>query len=140
MKKIAIYPGSFNPWHAGHRDVLDKALMIFDKVIVARGINPDKPLPPGTWHNLGDDKSLDQSRVQPVQFSGLLLDLAKKYKATAVIKGLRNGTDLQYEKDQQYWNEDLGIEIPTVYVICDRRWSHISSSALRALQKFKDDL
>jgi len=59
----------------------------------------------------------------------------KEVQASAVIRGLRNGADLQYETNMQYWNEDLGLEIPVVYFICDRKLSHISSSMIRELNK-----
>lgn len=144
--RIAIYPGSFNPWHEGHSDVLQKALQTFDKVIVARGFNPEKdtvkkdvafmpvferiPHPaisvPGNW--------------EFVEFSGLLRDFAKEVGACAVIKGLRNAKDFQYELEQQYWNEDLGLTIPTMYVISDRKLVHLSSTAIRMLQRMKVEI
>jgi pantetheine-phosphate adenylyltransferase len=133
--KMAIYPGSFNPWHEGHEDVLNKALLIFDKVILSQGLNPDKPddkeLFPAHLHEKYGDK------IAMTWSSGLLVEQLKALPVCAVIKGLRNATDLEYEKTQQYWNEDLGIEIPTVYIITDRKYSHISSSAIRQVRKFK---
>lgn len=132
---IAIYPGSFNPWHEGHEDVLKKALMVFDKVILSQGFNPEKPdekelFPAHLTEKYGDKIAICFS-------STLLVDQLKALPVHAVIKGLRNAADLEYEKTQQYWNEDLGIEIPTVYIITDRKYSHISSSAIRQVRKFK---
>jgi pantetheine-phosphate adenylyltransferase len=144
---IALYPGSFNPWHEGHTDILKKALRVFDKVIVSAGRNPEKEV----WdYNLYDiPVELCRTNEDPVQimhFTGLLVDFIKELergrnggpsiKVDAIIRGLRNGHDLQYEMNQQYWNEDLGLEIPTVYFICDRKLSHISSSTYRMLKKF----
>lgn len=123
--KIAVFPGSFNPWHDGHLDVYEKASQVFDKVIIARGINPSKPI---------TDSSIP---VTYEEFDGLLVDFCKKVGATAVIRGLRNTKDFQYELEQQYWNEDLGLDIPTLYIITDRKLCHISSSAIRMLEKFK---
>jgi len=130
--KIAIYPGSFNPWHIGHVDILNKALNVFDKIIVARGKNPEKEV--GSCL-LELKKLIDNKRVDVIQFGGLLVDEVRNRKVDAVIRGLRNGHDLQYEMNQQYWNEDLGLIVPVVYFICDRKLSHISSSMLRALDK-----
>lgn len=134
--KVAVYPGSFNPWHRGHLDVYTKALRVFDKVVIAFGINPDKKsdlfvesdMPPG---------------AETLHYSGLLVDFINGYNSKnpfeeqfqAVIRGLRSGYDLQYEQNMQYWNEDLGLGIPTVYFITDRTLAHISSSALRSIRR-----
>ena len=139
--KIAIYPGSFNPFHDGHADVVRKAIDVFDKVIIAIGYNPDKE------HNdldysVGFIKKrnsvyIDRNIVEIKPFTGLLKDFALKEKATAIIKGIRDINDFQYEQKQQYWNEDLGIHCPTVYIISDRKLVHYSSSAVRAIEKIK---
>jgi len=150
--RYAIYPGSFNPWHEGHDDVLTKALACFDKVIIGFGVNPEKELP---RESEARAKKLDTYLERkngygyPViveTFSGLLVDFVKKHQGydaadqhtCAVIRGLRNGHDLQYEMNQQYWNEDLGLQIPIVYFICDRKLSHISSSMMRLVNKMKN--
>ena len=109
MKK-AIYPGSFNPWHEGHQNILDKAKKIFDKVDIA---------------------------VYGKDFTGLLSDYLKGKNYVAIVRGLRNGYDLQYEQNQQYWYEDLGIKIPVVYFITDRTLGHISSTAIRTVKDAK---
>lgn len=131
--KTAIFPGSFNPWHEGHQEVLNKALQIFDKVIIAQGYNPEK-CPPITLESI-----FNSSQISYRQYSGLLVDFINRQPEliNAVIKGLRNSQDLEYEKIQQYWNEDLGINIPTFYIISDRNLTHISSSAIRATEQFK---
>lgn len=109
MKK-AIYVGSFNPFHKGHQDILDKALKVFDKVDVI---------------------------TYKKDFDGLLSEYLKNKDYCAIIRGLRSGYDLEYETTQQYWYEDLGIEIPIVYFITDRNLRHISSSSLREIQKVR---
>ena len=68
----------------------------------------------------------------------LLVDFVETIpEASAIIRSLRNGDDLQYEMNQQYWNEDLGLTIPVVYFMCDRSLSHISSSAIRQITKIR---
>lgn len=141
--KVAIYPGSFNPWHEGHSDIVSKALQVFDLVVIAQGINPDKKL---SETNIPSVHTYGQfgNKVTVAKFNGLLTDFISHYNSTkdpivAVIRGLRNGQDLEYEKTQQYWNEDLGIIVPTVCFITDRKLVHISSSAIRAVNKFKKE-
>lgn len=89
---IAVYPGSFNPFHIGHLDVLKKADAIFDKVIIARGKNPDKS------NNMVDLPEYVHKHYQVDHYEGLLTDyiMSKSYDLT-VIRGLRNSKDLQYE-------------------------------------------
>jgi len=130
--KTVIYPGSFNPWHEGHRDILDKALLVFDKVIIAiygdykRVVNTE-------WFEL-----YLSNKIEVIKFNKQLLkDVIEKYKPMAIIRGLRNGNDLQYEQNLQYWNEDLGIKIPTVYFVSGRDVSHISSTIIRELDEIR---
>ena len=136
---LAIYPGSFNPWHKGHKDILEKALKCFDEVMIVILDNPDKSNPLASRVHIESDIINNIKNCKVRCFSGLLVDFVKKVKADAVIRGLRNGHDLQYEMNQQYWNEDLGLEVPVVYFICDRTLSHISSSACRAMYKLSTD-
>ena len=144
LKKVAFYPGSFNPWHEGHADVLDKALELFDHVVIAPMTNPTKSdavigmnLPTGPESKYGDQISVFSLD------SGLMVDAISDWekmsgsKISAVLRGLRNGHDLQYEMNLQYWNEDLGLKVPVVYFVTDRKLAHISSSAIRALRGVK---
>jgi pantetheine-phosphate adenylyltransferase len=128
--KIGLFPGSFNPFHKGHYNILTKAEKLFDKVIIAFGNNPDKgprafPIP-NTVKNR-----------QILEYSSLLTDLVQslKYPVT-VIRGLRNSTDFQYEQNQYRYMKELMPELFIVNIFCDKEFEHISSSGIRTLQKY----
>lgn len=129
--KIGVYPGSFNPFHLGHFNILEKAEDIFDKVIIARGINPEKV---GSYReNL--PSMINYRQIE--SYEGLLTDFIKslEYDVT-VIRGLRNSTDLQSEMTQYRFLDELMPGIKMVSVFCDVEYEHISSSSIRALSKY----
>ncbi len=140
-----IFPGSFNPWHKGHNEVIYKALQVFDTVVVAQGYNPNKKEEIRFLSKEGIGQSWDRHKLIVDKFDGRLVDYIHKYnylakqeeQIHAIVKGLRNAQDLEYETTQQYWNEDLGITLPVFYIIAGRDKRHISSSAIRLLEKFK---
>jgi pantetheine-phosphate adenylyltransferase len=139
MKKIGIYPGSFNPFHAGHRDVLEKARLVFDHIYIYLMKNPEKEYEPFVNAAVLASRLAHLPNVS-VNYStkpliNVVRELKDKESSFAIIRGLRNGHDLQYEMNNQYWNEDVGIEIPFVYFITDRSLAHVSSSAIRSLDK-----
>lgn len=124
---IAVYAGSFNPMHKGHLNILQKAEAIFDKVIIARGINPEKKLP-------------EFAMTETIQFrqfkeyKGLLTDFIERLEyPVTLIRGLRNATDLQYEVTQLRYMQDMKTDLKVVSFVCDKEFEHISSSAIRQL-------
>lgn len=131
---IGIYPGSFNPFHKGHLNILEKAERIFDKIIIARGINPDKqkatlePLPKAIEYRQQDT------------YSTLLTEYIESLDQSAnytIIRGLRNSTDLQYELTQYRYLQDLStFPLNVVSIFCDSEYEHISSSAIKKLELF----
>jgi len=131
---IAIYAGSFNPFHLGHLNIVQKASTIFDKVIIARGINPEKEFSLEQW------SSGLISGYQILDFKGLLTDIIKEQSISGnitLVKGLRNGDDLDYEVNQLRFMEEMYAELKTVFIQCDKEYEHISSSALRNLERIQ---
>lgn len=127
---IAVFPGSFNPFHKGHYNVLQKAEQIFDKVIIAFGKNPDKNA--RSW----DVPHTIQNR-QLEEYEGLVTDFVDSLGYdVVVIRGLRNSTDFQYEQNQYRYIQELKPGIKIVSVFCDKEFEHISSSGIRTLEKF----
>lgn len=135
IPKIGVYAGSFNPFHKGHFNVLDKAEKIFDKIIIARGINKTKnnelrPLP-------------DYLKYRQIEYyDGLLTDFIDSlgYDVT-LIRGLRNITDLQFELTQFQYMQEFKPDIKIVSIFCDKEFDHISSSSIRMLEEYgKSDM
>jgi len=128
--KIGVYAGSFNKFHKGHYNILEKAERIFDKVIIARGVNSEK-----------NDKIFELPEIisnrQIENYDGLLTDFIDSlgYDVT-LIRGLRNITDLQFELKQYQYLKDFKPDINVVSLFCDKEFEHVSSSAIRMLEKY----
>ena len=142
MSKIAIYPGSFNPFHRGHFNILLKAEAIFDKVIIARGVNPEKAAGNPNHFSWELPEAIGDRTV--VLYNGLLTDciesVAAEYGSNpTVIRGLRNSVDLQYEMNQYRYLQDLKPDIKMVSIFCDKEFEHISSSGIRMLSKYGEE-
>lgn len=147
--KIGVYAGSFNPIHIGHINVIKKAEKLFDKVIIAKGYNPEKPkFNAGADIMMMDDPSLQQlglqkklSYRQVEVFEGFLTDYIRKKSEHAdifVVRGLRNGKDLDYEINQLRVMESMNSFLKMVFIHCDKEYEHISSSAIRAMEKISN--
>ena len=132
--KIGLYAGSFNPFHKGHYNILQKAEKIFDKVIIARGYNPEKKNELVSLPNIIMDRTV-------MAYNGLLTDFIKTlpYTNITLIRGLRNSVDLQYEMNQYRYLQDLMPNIQMISIFCDKEFEHISSSGIRTLSIFGSD-
>ena len=138
MRTIAIYPGSFSPLHIGHLNIIEKAERVFGKgnVIVAIGINPDK-----NYLEREDPKEIEKRLNRPViTYNKFLHELVEDYEKEGckviVIRGLRNGTDLDYQVNQFRFISDFKKDINVIYLTCDKEYEHISSSAIRKIEQF----
>lgn len=132
--RIAVYAGSFNPFHIGHYSVLKQAEQNFDKVIIAVGVNVNKK-------TNATDKVLQTLKYHQVEYYSC--DLPAKlgsydYPVT-LIRGLRNGMDLQYEQNMRQTLKDMDKDISIVYYLCDPEHNHVSSSMIRELDSFGKD-
>jgi len=127
---IAVFPGSFNPFHKGHFNVLQKAERIFDKVIIAFGKNPEKQN--RTWEI---PKTVQNRQIG--SYEGLVTDFVDSLGyEVIIIRGLRNSTDFQYEQNQYRYIQELKPKVKIVSVFCDKEYEHISSSGIRTLEKY----
>ncbi len=142
-KSLAIYPGTFDPITMGHLDIIDRALNLFDKVIIAIAINPGKePL-----FSLNDRIKMvqqcfpnDYSRIKVDSVSGLLIKYASDNGAKAIIRGLRAVSDFDYEFQLALMNRKLEREVDTIFLMPGFRWIYISSSIIKDAARHGGDV
>jgi len=139
---IGLFVGTFNPFHIGHKNVLDKADDLFDKVIVVPAINSDKA------NNKKINWELKTHEI--ILWDNLLYKLYKKlmdtnlYNKITFVRGIRNTSDYSYEQNWMYWMEDLfnkhNLGKPNFVLIpCDKQFEHISSSSVRAISEYDSE-
>jgi pantetheine-phosphate adenylyltransferase len=138
----AVCPGSYDPVTNGHVDVVSRAATLFDEIVVAVLYNPAKQgaFPVGERVSLLEDSlaALDNLRVEAFA-DRLLVDVCRDLGATAIVKGLRGGTDFAYELPMALMNKHLtGIE--TVFLPGDPRFEHVSSSLVKEVAKYGGDV
>ncbi len=147
MKKIAIYPGTFDPITFGHIDVIKKSLKIFDKLIVAISDVGQK----NYLFTLNErisivkkalfvDLKLQQKKIQVIQFESLTTKLCKKYKSNVILRGLRAVSDFEYEFQLAGMNRKLNNKIETIFLMSDVENQIISSRFVKEIAQLKGDL
>ncbi len=142
MSRVAIYPGSFDPITNGHVDILQRALQIFDRVIVAIANNVRKaPLftvEERKTHILGAMGG--DARVEVDAFEGLLVDYVERRGSRIVVRGLRALADFEYEFQLAHMNRRLGVDIDTVFLMTSEKDFYVSSSLVKEVAQFGGDV
>ena len=142
--KLAVYPGSFDPFTLGHKDILLRSSKIFDKVIVAIGENHGKQNLFSIEERISDitneinDIGIE-SHVSVESFSGLIVDFAISKKANILIKGVRGPVDYDYELQMAGMNSTMNPDIETIFLISRPEYSYISSSLVKQIALMKGD-
>ena len=134
--KRAIFPGSFDPITLGHVDIIERALPLFDEIILAIGINADKKYMFSLEDRVGflEETFKNEAKIKVKTYEGLTVDFCKKENAAFILRGLRNTIDLEFEKTIGQTNFKMeGIE--TVFLISSSGKGHISSSVVRDVRK-----
>jgi len=140
---IAVYPGTFDPITMGHMDIINRALNLFDKVIIAIAVNPGKtPL-----FTIDTRVEMIQAcfpennpRIEVAAVSGLLVNFAMQRGAKAIIRGLRAVSDFDYEFQLALMNRKLEREVDTVFLMPAFRWIYISSSIIKEAARHGADV
>ena len=141
-RKIAIVPGSFDPITYGHIDIIKRSAQLFDEVIVAILVNPDKKylITLEEREEMINESIKDFNNVRVDSFSGLLVNYAKKVNSTVIVRGLRAVSDFEYEMQLTFMNKALDDNIETFYMMANKQYSFISSSIVKGVSGFGADL
>ena len=141
-RKIAIVPGSFDPITYGHIDIIKRSAQLFDEVIVAILVNPDKKylFTLEEREEMINESIKDFKNVKVDSFSGLLVNYAKKVDSTVIVRGLRAVSDFEYEMQLTFMNKALDDNIETFYMMANKQYSFISSSIVKGVSGFGADL
>ena len=141
MSHTALFVGSFDPFTIGHHSLVERALQMFDKVVIAVGFNSEK----------GGSATVDErvsaieacyngnSRVEVRAYSGLTMDFAREVGADVLLRGVRNIKDFEYERELADVNKQLG-GIDTVLLVSEPGYSSVSSSVVRELMRYGKDV
>ena len=141
-RKIAIVPGSFDPITYGHIDIIKRSAQLFDEVIVAILVNPDKKylFTLEEREEMINESIKGFNNVKVDSFSGLLVNYAKKVDSTVIVRGLRAVSDFEYEMQLTFMNKALDDNIETFYMMANKQYSFISSSIVKGVSGFGADL
>ncbi len=142
MEKIAIYPGSFDPVTNGHIDIIERGLLIFDRIIVTILENPAKSLLFSLEErvDLLSESLKHLPNVEIDSYYGLLVDYARMRNAHAILRGMRAVSDFEYEFQMALMNRKLERDIQTVFLMTGLRWIFTSSSIIKEAARFGGDI
>ena len=133
QKRIAVFPGSFDPFTKGHEAVVLKALPLFDEIIIAIGTNSAKQNYFSLEDRINQIKAVFKSekKVSIQSFEGLTVNFCKKHNANFIVRGLRDGKDFEYEKSIAIMNNQIEKSVETVFFMTDAEYSAINSVIIR---------
>ena len=141
-QKLAIYPGTFDPLTNGHVSIIKRALKIFDKLVVAILINPNK-VPLFTLEeriSMLSEIFKGEENVEIDTFNGLLIDYAVHKKSNVIVRGLRALSDFEYEFQMALMNRKLNRDIQSVFLMTDYKWFYISSTIIKEAARYGGDI
>jgi len=142
MKKIALFPGSFDPFTKGHEDIVLRGLKIFDEIIIAIGYNSQKKRYFEIDEMVEKIKSCFSSynNIKVDKYTELTATYANKHRAEYLLRGLRNTTDFEYENTIAMINKDLYDGLETVFLITSPKFAFISSTIIREVHSYGGDI
>ncbi|MFH1957342.1 MAG: pantetheine-phosphate adenylyltransferase [bacterium] len=143
-RRSAVYPGSFDPITNGHVDIIRRAEILFDEVIIAVLVKPSKKTFFRTPERISLIKNslreLDLERIKVISFSGLLVNYMKEAGSEIIVRGLRAVSDFDYEFQMALMNRKLSGSVETVFLMTDAKFSYLSSSIVREIAGMGGDI
>jgi pantetheine-phosphate adenylyltransferase len=142
-KRVALFPGSFDPFTKGHEDIVLRGLGVFDEIVIAIGYNSQKSsryFPIEIMVQRIEKTFEKYAGIKIITYSELTAELAKKHNAKFLLRGLRNTTDFEYENSISQVNRKLNTELESVFLITTPNLAWISSSIVREVHKYGGDV
>ena len=138
MQRIALFPGSFDPFTKGHEDIVLRGLKLFDEVVIGIGRNArkDRYFPLEQMIRLIEEAFRDEPAVRVVSYDDLTASVARRDGARFLLRGLRNTTDFEYENGISQVNRYVNEDVETVFLITSPQLAPISSSIIRDLHRY----
>jgi pantetheine-phosphate adenylyltransferase len=145
MKTTALYPGSFDPFTYGHMDILERATEMFDKVVVTIAVNnKKKTVFTGDEREALINECLENKpwadRVEVEQFTGLLVNFARSKNAQALVRGVRQVSDFEYEFRMALMNRRLAPEVDTIFLMPQEQLTFVSATLVKEVAYWEGDL
>lgn len=142
MEKIAVFPGSFDPITRGHESIIRRAVDLFDKIIIAIGVNSEKSgfFPLEKRQKWIEQTFADLPKVIVETYSGLTVNYCEQKNARFIIRGLRTSADFEFERSIGQMNREMNAEIETVFLLTMPEHTHLNSSIVREIIKNNGDV
>ena len=139
---VAVYPGTFDPVTVGHVDIVERAAKLFDELIIAVYGDPEKRLMFSIGERVGMMRQATRhvSGIEVRSFSGLLVDLAQEVRATVLVRGLRIGSDFEYEREMALMNRRLLPDVETACLLSSLEYQFVSSTRIKEIAALGGDV
>ncbi|WP_298739035.1 pantetheine-phosphate adenylyltransferase [uncultured Chitinophaga sp.] len=140
--RICVFPGTFDPITLGHKDVIDRALDMFDQLIIAIGVNSSKVPMFHLEQRLQWIKDIypDEPRIKADSYKGLTVDYCRKVNARYILRGIRYVSDFEYEKAIADVNRSMDSSIETIFLTCTPQYTSIASTLVRDIIRNEGDV
>lgn len=139
QNSFCLFPGTFDPMTKGHVDVIQRALYLFDKIVIGIGVNTNKQTMFSTEQRIAHIKEIfaNEPKIEVTAYEGLTINYAKEIGAHTILRGIRTMQDLEYERAIADMNREITPEIETFFLTCSAQYATVSSTLVRDLIKYK---